>query len=97
MSKTSLKVQTKPKSRKSLTIDTLLLEKLSDLQGRLIQTTHNNWSVSSIVTILTLAGLTQSNKISQNDWNKIVSMVKKKKILIDEKQLKQCISRMATD
>ena len=97
VSKTTLKVQTKPKSRKSLTIDTLLLERLSDLQGRLIQTTHNNWSVSSLVTILTLAGLTHSNKINQNEWSKILAMVKKKNISVDEKQLRNCISKIVSD
>lgn len=95
MSKTTLKQAPQPKSRKSLTIDTLLLERLSDLQGRLIQTTHNNWSVSSLVTILTLAGLMHSNKINQNEWNKILTMVKKKNITVEDKQLRNCISKIA--
>ncbi len=89
------KKSTLRRSRKSLTLEPQLLETLVDLKGKLIQRTHQDYSTSTLINLLTVAGLLSTDKLSLREWKAIKSMVKEKRIGISGKTIQNCVSKLA--
>ncbi len=83
------------RSRKSLTLEPQLLEILTDLKGKLIQKTHHDYSTSTLVNLLTVAGLSSADKLSLRECMAIKSMVKEKRIRISGKTIQNCVSKLS--
>ncbi|WP_268542734.1 hypothetical protein [Candidatus Nitrosotenuis cloacae] len=75
---------TVPKSKKSITLEKEIETKVRKIQARLIEKTDQNWSLSTVLNILVTGGLMQTKKMSNGDWQKIVSMVDNKSINFDD-------------
>ena len=95
VSKKTTKKSSSRRSRKSLTLEPQLLETLVELKGKLIQKTHQDFSISTLVNLLTVAGLSSADKLSLREWKAIKSMVKEKRIRISGKTIQNCVSKLA--
>ena len=83
------------RSRKSLTLEPQLLEILLELKGKLLQKTHQDFSISSLVNLLTIAGLSSAHKLSSREWKDIKSSVKEKRIRISGSTIQSCVSKLS--
>lgn len=82
------------RSRKSLTLEPQLLDILIDLKGKLIQKTHKDYSISTLVNLLAIAGIISSHKLTARDWGAIKLMVKEKRIRVNSKTIQNCVSKL---
>ena len=83
------------RSRKSLTLEPQLLEVLLELKGKLIQKTHQDFSISSLVNLLTIAGLSSAHKLTLGEWKDIKSSVKEKRIKVSGSTIQNCVSKLS--
>ncbi len=56
------------RSKKSITLDPQIETKVRKIQARLIEKTDKNWSVSTVLNILTTIGLIYSKKLDRDEW-----------------------------
>ena len=95
ISKKPAKKSNSRRSRKSLTLEPQLLELLVDLKVKLIQKTRQDFSISTLVNLLTVAGLSSADKLSLREYMAIKSMVKEKRIRISGKTIQNCVSKLS--
>jgi len=91
--KNSQKV-TNHKRKRSITINTVLEEKLRDIQSQLIGNTKSNWSLSMIVNVLIIAGLLALDKLSKEDLHKIKYFIESDKITFNHKTVKDFVEQI---
>ena len=94
--KSKIKKKLSPgRSRKSLTLESELVKILVNLKGKLILTTHEDWSVSTLVNLLALVGISSADKLPVRNWKAIKDMVEKKQIRVNRKTVQKCVSKLA--
>ena len=65
-----------PRGRRTITIDVDLEKKLRDIQAQMIMKTNKNWSLSTILNVVILAGIIGSIGLDRNEWKIIQSFLK---------------------
>ena len=82
------------KRKRSITINTVLEEKLRDMQSQLIGNTKSNWSLSMIVNVLIISGLLALDKLSKEDLHKIKYFIESDKITFNHKTVKDFVEQI---
>src|SRR6266852_65792 len=59
------------KTKRSITINSILEEKLREIQSQLISSTKTSWSLSGTVNLLIVSALLALDKLSREDFYKI--------------------------
>ena len=85
---------TNHKRKRSITINTVLEEKLRDIQGQLIGSTKSNWSLSLIVNVLIISGLLALDKLSKEDLHKIKYFIESDKITFNHKPVRDFVEQI---
>lgn len=70
--------------RLTIVIDEQVESKLREIQGHLICSENQNYSLSKVANMVLLAGLVASDRLSTFEWNMVKSIPKGKKLQIDE-------------
>ena len=82
------------KRKRSITINTVLEEKLRDIQSQLIGSTKSNWSLSMIVNVLIISGLLALDKLSKEDLHKIKYFIESDKITFNHKPVRDFVEQI---
>ena len=82
------------KRKRSITINTVLEEKLRDIQSQLIGSTKSNWSLSMIVNVLIISGLLAADKLSNEDFQKIKYFIESDKITFNHKSARDFVEQI---
>src|SRR3989442_15806306 len=82
------------KRKRSITINTVLEEKLRDIQGQLIGSTKSNWSLSLIVNVLIISGLLALDKLSKEDFHKIKYFIESDKITFNHNTVRDYVEQI---
>ena len=82
------------KRKRSITINTVLEEKLRDIQSQLIGNTKSNWSLSLIVNVLIISGFLALDKLSKEDLHKIKYFIESDKITFNHKPVRDFVEQI---
>ncbi len=82
------------KKKRSITINTVLEEKLREAQSMLIRESKTSWSLSRTVNVLVIIGLLGLRNLSKEDLRKIKYFIENDKILLDNKKTMNHIGRI---
>ncbi len=82
------------KKKRSITINTVLEEKLREVQSMLIRESKTSWSLSRTVNVLLIIGLLGVRNLSKEDLHKIQYFIENDKILLDNKKIMSHIGRI---
>ncbi len=85
------------KKKRSITINTVLEEKLRDMQSQLISSSKASWSLSGTVNVLIMTGLLALDKLSREDFQKIKNFIESGKVTLDNKTIRDYVSRVIKD
>ena len=82
------------KRKRSITINTILEEKLREIQSQLIGSTKTSWSLSMIVNVLIISGLLALDKLSKEDLHKIKYFIESDKITFNHKPVRDFVEQI---
>ncbi|OLD33620.1 MAG: hypothetical protein AUI61_00265 [Thaumarchaeota archaeon 13_1_40CM_2_39_13_2] len=85
------------KRKRSITINTILEEKLREIQSQLIGSTKTSWSLSMIVNVLITSGLLALDKLSREDFHKIKYFIESDKVAFDNKAIRDYVVQIIKD
>src|SRR5947208_11561120 len=85
------------KRKRSITINTVLEEKLREIQSQLIGSTKTSWSLSMIVNVLITSGLLALDKLSREDFRIIKHFIESNKVTFDNKAIRDCVVQIIKD
>ncbi|TLX93487.1 MAG: hypothetical protein E6K93_02085 [Thaumarchaeota archaeon] len=85
------------KRKRSITINTILEEKLREIQSQLIGSTKTSWSLSMIVNVLITSGLLALDKLSREDFRIIKHFIESNKVTFDNKAIRDCVVQIIKD
>ena len=85
------------KKKRSITINAVLEEKLREIQSQLISNTKTNWSLSGTINVLIITGLLASDKLSREDFYKIKYFIESGKVTLDNKAIRDYLTRIIKD
>ena len=85
------------KTKRSITINTVLEEKLREIQSQLIGSTKTSWSLSTTINVVIISGLLALDKLNKEDFNKIKYFIESNKIPIDNKTIRDYVIRLTKD
>ena len=85
------------KRKRSITINTVLEEKLREIQSQLIGSTKTSWSLSMIVNVLITSGLLALDKLSREDFHIIKHFIESDKVTFDNKAIRDYVVQIIKD
>ncbi len=85
------------KKKRSITINTVLEEKLREIQSQLISNTKTSWSLSGTINVLIISGLLALDKLSREDFYKIKYFIESGKVTLDNKAIRDYVARITKD
>lgn len=85
------------KKKRSITINTILEEKLREIQSQLISNTKTSWSLSGTINVLIMTGLLALDKLNREDFYKIKYFIESGKVTLDNKAIRDYVTRVIKD
>jgi len=85
------------KKKRSITINTVLEEKLREIQSQLISNTKTSWSLSGTINVLIITGLIALDRLSREDFYKIKYFIENGKVTLDNKTIRDYVARIIKD
>src|SRR5437867_6331343 len=82
------------KRKRKININTVLKEKIKDIQSQLISSTKSNWSLSLIVNVLIISGLLALDKLSKEDLHKIKYFIESDKITFNHNTVRDYVEQI---
>lgn len=82
--------------RRTITIYPDIEAKLRDIQTELMKATNKNWSLSTIVNIVLLAGLIGSDGLIEEDWDMIKSFTERKSLGLEDNKIRVYVAKLAS-